>query len=334
MRWIALLGIITILLLLLHVGIGSYEPISPLEVIRHILAGPSNPTLDAHHSIVWDTRLPRAVMCLLIGALLGVVGSAFQALLRNPLADPYIIGVSSGAAVGGSLALVLGIGTFAGGLGMDLAGFVTGLLTLAFVYALSRRRGVVDVRTLLLAGVVTGSLLSALQSLILLACGKDENQILRWLLGNTAMATWPKTAMLSVALIVGASVLMRQSRKLNAFALGGETAQRLGVDVPHLTRIVLVCGAAMTAAAVGAAGIVGFVGLVAPHIARRLMGVDWRWSLPGSLFIGSGLLLASDLIAQRALSTLTGTVGLEIPVGVVTALVGAPSLLILLRQKG
>ncbi len=319
-------------MLLLHIGIGSYKPISPIDVLRELFAGPGH--LSENNSIVWDLRLPRAVMCLCVGGLLGVVGSSFQALLRNPLADPYIVGVSSGSAVGGSLAIVLGLGSLFGGLGVAVFGFVTGILTLALVYSLSYKRGAIDVRTLLLAGVVAGSLLSAIQSLILLAAGKDESQVLRWLLGNTSVADWPKCAVVGFALICGSAVLLKNAKVLNAFAYGGDTAQRLGVNVPRLTKIILVTGAGMTAAAVSSVGIIGFLGLVAPHIARRILGIDWRWSLPGSLAMGSCLLLISDLIAQRGLSSLQSSAGIEIPVGVVTAILGAPALLVLLKKVG
>lgn len=332
-RTLALLGCVTALALVLHIGIGSYEWFTPAQVVGEILKGPQANSTPIN-SIIWDTRLPRAVMCLLVGGLLGVVGSAFQALLRNPLADPYIVGVSSGAAVGGAIAVVLGWGTALFGLGVDVSGFLTGMAALAFVYTIAKRRGVVDVRTLLLAGVVSGSLFSALLSLVLLSGGRDTNDVLRWLLGSTNLASWPKIAVLSVALVGGTVILFRQSRQLNAFAFGAGTAQRLGVDVPRLTRVILISGAAMTAVCVGAVGIIGFLGLVAPHIARRVMGVDWRWSLLGSLGFGAVLLLASDLFAQRGMSMLTHTVGMDIPVGIVTSVFGAPTLLFLLRKSG
>jgi iron complex transport system permease protein len=260
------------------------------------------------------------------------VGSAFQALLRNPLADPYIIGVSSGSAVGGAIAIVLKVTDAWGSLGIALPGFVTGAMTLGLVYQMSIRRGVLDVKTLLLAGVVIGSLLTAILTMVLLVAGKDERNVLYFLMGDMTSTSWPKTALLAVSLVIGAAVLYRETRRLNAFAIGDETAKRLGVDVHRLTRIVLLAGGGMTAAAVGTVGIIGFVGLAAPHIARRLVGVDWRWSLPASLAVGALLLVAADVIAQRLFTFLTHTPGFDMPVGIVTALLGAPSLLILLRK--
>ncbi len=282
------------------------------------------------NSVVWVLRMPRACCCVAVGAMLGMVGSALQALFRNPLAEPYIVGVSSGAAVGGAIALVTGFGAswggFAQGLGLMIGAFPAGLLALGFVFAISKRRGVVNVQTLLLAGVVTSSMLSAVLSFVLLRGGQDTSKVLNWLLGDISYAFWNKDELLFCVLLAGAAVLIAYSKQLNALALGEDTAQRLGVNVSRLKLVVLVTSTAMVAASVGAVGVIGFLGLAAPHIARRTLGVDWRVSLIGSGLIGACLLLAADFIAQRALP------GGEIPVGVVTAIVGAPFLLVLLRK--
>ena len=327
------MAVALLLAFLLHVGIGSRYWYLPWDIAREILRGPmAEPTSD--NAIVWSIRLPRAVEALTVGAILGLVGSAFQAQLRNPLADPYIVGVSSGAAIGGVLVQVFGLATAAFGLGLPLAGFATGMATLALVTALARRRGLVDVTTLLLAGVAVGTLLSAVTSLVLLAAGKDTNVVLSWLLGSLGHASWSHNALLAVFTVSGGALLVSQSRRLNAFAVGEDTASRLGVDVPRLRTVVLTTGTAMTAAAVGAVGIIGFLGLAAPHLSRRLLGVDWRYSLMGAGLLGGLLLLLADLIAQRGMSILTNTPGMDIPVGIVTAILGAPSLLILMRRKG
>jgi len=316
---------VSVLALLIHIGVGSSVRIAPWDVAREILRGDVGGGVE--NVIVWRLRLPRAIGCALVGGLLAMVGSAFQALFRNPLAEPYIVGVSSGSAVGGALAFVLGLSGALGGLGLMLASFVTGLLSLGLVFLLATRRGVVQVQTLLLAGVVVGALLSAVLSLVLLAAGEDTNQVLRWLLGSTTPMFWNRIAIMLAVFLVGGFLLIRQSRRLNAFAVNEETAQRLGVDTSALKSIVLVAGTAMTAVAVGSTGIIGFLGLVAPHLSRRLVGVDWRWSLPGSALIGSALLLFADIIAQKLRP------GTEIPVGIVTALLGAPFLLVLIRKR-
>lgn len=311
-----------ILVFLVHVGWGN-DLISPIAVVRELLAGPDNGS-----KLVWPIRLPRACGAALAGALLATVGSAFQALFRNPLADPYVMGVSSGAALGGVAAILLGFSTALSGLAMPLAGVVGGFLSLVLVIALARKQGAVDPTTLILAGVVIGSMLSALLSLGLVAAGQDTNQILRWLLGSTSPMFWNRVALMAAVLLVGLILLDRQSRAMNVLALGEDAARRMGVDADRLKTLILIVGATMTAVAVGSVGIIGFVGLVAPHIARQWIGVDWRWSLPASTLVGAGLLLASDVVAQRLLEGRS----IELPVGVVTAILGAPVLLVLLRR--
>ena len=322
------LTVLMVLAFLLHVGVGSSYWFRPWDTFMEILRGPIDGGPTANF-IVWALRLPRAVQALSVGCILGLVGSAFQAQLRNPLADPYIVGVSSGAAIGGVIAIVLGFGSAIGGLGMMVSGFVTGMGALALVYFLAQRRGLVDVTALLLSGVAVGSLLSALTSLVLLGAGKDTNLVLRWLLGSFSGT---QNAVLALIAILGGALLISRSRYLNAFAIGEDTASRLGVDVPRLRTLVLTVGTAMTAAAVGSVGIIGFLGLVAPHISRKLLGVDWRYSLLGSGLVGGALMLLADILAQRGMSAITRTEGMEVPVGIVTAILGAPSLLVLLKK--
>lgn len=295
----------------------------PGDVIRELFRGLTG---DRANAVVWELRLPRALACVLVGAMLSVVGSSFQALFRNPLADPYVVGVSSGAAVGGSAAIVLGLEGLWGGLGIMGLAFLGGLGSLLLVFGLARRRGVVDVSTLLLAGVVVGSLLAALTTLVLYAAGEDTNKVLRWLLGSMTPMFYDRLVVMAVAAAVGSAVLILQARQLNAFAISESTAKHLGIDTRRLKWIVLVTGTVLAAICVGAVGIIGFLGLVAPHISRRLLGVDWRLSMPGALMIGPTLLLMADVAAQRALPNM------ELPVGVVTALLGAPFLLVLLRR--
>lgn len=323
-----LLIVASLVIFLVHVG-WSTQIISPARVIQEVLRGPSAEG-STQNLVVWQLRLGRACACVLAGGLLGVVGSCFQALLRNPLADPYIVGVSSGAALGTVGAQLFGFAGALAGLAGPLAGTGTGILSLLFVFAIASRRRSLDVTTLLLAGVVVGSLLSAILSFGLLMAGQDTNQLLRSLLGSTSPMDWNRVAIMAGALVLGTIVLFRQTRALNVFAVGEETAHRLGVDTGRLKWVVLVTGTVMTAAAVGAVGIIGFVGLVAPHISRKLLGVDWRYSMIGSLLVGSVLLLTADVIAQRAFQN---TAVIEMPVGIVTAMVGAPFLLALLRRR-
>lgn len=321
-----LAGLLALVLaaLVLHIAIGSTSSVSPWDVVRHLFAGPGGDGVAS--TIVWDIRLPRALGCLLVGATLSVVGAAFQALFRNPLAEPYVVGVSSGAAVGGTLVVVAGLGAFAGGMATLVAGFVGGMASLGLVIALARRRGVISVPTLLLAGVVVASMLHAVLVLALLMTQRNS-EVLRWLMGSVTPMFWSRVGVLAIGLLVGGALLYRQSRRLNAYAIGETTAQHLGVELRHVRTIVLMAGTAMTAITVGACGVIGFLGLVAPHIVRKTFGPDLRVVLPGSALVGGVLLLLADLIAQRSVP------GIELPVGAVTAVLGAPALLMLLQAR-
>lgn len=309
--------------LLLHISLGGSTQIGPFDLIQQISRGDAGGQ-DAVNTIVWRIRLPRACAAALVGALLASVGAAFQLLFRNPLAEPYVLGVSSGAALGGSLAVVIGVSAAAAGLGQTALAFLGGIASLLLVMAIGRGR---RVETTLLAGVVVGSMLSAVLSMILLMAGRDSNQLLRWLLGSTSPMFWERVALLAIVLAVGLALLLRTSRRLNAFAMGESAALRLGVDAPKLRRQILLVGSAMAAAAVGTVGIIPFVGLAAPHAARRLLGPDARWNLPASALMGASLLLLADVLAQRLRP------GIEIPLGAVTAFLGAPALLALLRRR-
>jgi iron complex transport system permease protein len=204
--------------------------------------------------------------------------------------------------------------------------FVTGLLSLSMVLALSRRNGVVVVSNLILAGVVAGSLLSAITTLLLYLAGEDTTKVLKWLLGSMSPMFWERVLTLGIVAVLGSIVLILQWRYLNAFAIGETTAQKLGINTSRLKTVVLVTGTAMVSVCVGAVGIIGFLGLVSPHISRRILGVDWRVSMPGAMLIGPTLLLVADMLAQRVFAAT------ELPVGAVTAIIGAPFLLVLLRK--
>ena len=334
---LGLLVAVGILFFLIHLGFGSTNFVSPLQVVKELLRGRTNSD-DSVNTVVWAIRLPKALYCVLAGGMLGVVGSAFQAVFRNPLAEPYTVGVSSGAAVGGVIAQLLGLDFVFFGLGTPILGFVGGMLSLLLVFGLVRKRGVVDVTHLLLAGVVVGALLSAILSILILMSGSDTNRLMQWLLGSTSPAFWERVWLMLILLVGGTWVLRGQTRKLNALAIGEDTAARLGIDPNRLKWVVLSVGTAMAATTVGTVGAIAFLGLVAPHISRRILGVDWRWSLMGSLVVGAALMLAADVVAQRGLPwfghLLMGKelLATELPIGAVTALFGAPSLLILLRK--
>jgi iron complex transport system permease protein len=295
------------------------------DIWSALLAGPGSET--PAQVALWDIRLPRACCAMLVGANLACVGAAFQCLLRNPLADPYVLGVSSAAALGGAVATLLGVSTALAGLGGFLAAFVAALAGLAAVLLIGRAKGTLALGSVLIAGVAVGSFLWALVTFTLAISGQDSGKILGWLLGSFVSMDWGRTLWVAVFGGIGYFVLAVRSRALTVFSIGEESASRLGVEVENLKWGVLLAGTAMTAAAVSAVGIVGFVGLFTPHIGRRLFGLELRRLLPASALIGAAGVTIADLIAQKAVP------GQEINVGVVTALMGAPFLVALLRGR-
>ena len=293
-----------------------------LRAVPH--ASPSS-TAD---SLVWELRIPRALVAIFIGALLGLAGVALQGLLMNPLADPYTVGASAGAAVGAAVAEVLGIAAlWAGFAGAGLA-FVTAIGAVLLVYTLARVSGRVSAETFLLAGVVVGSCLFSLIPLLLVLAGRgnEVSRILFYLIGSVQSADWTRAGLLVPFVVIAAICLRVWARELNLMSLGEETAAHLGVEIEGFKRRVIVAGSLATAAAVSVGGIIGFVGLVAPHVARRIIGPDHRALIPLSALFGATLLLASDTVARALLSE-------QMPVGVVTSLIGAPVFCYLLRQR-
>lgn len=296
----------------------------PSAILAALTAGPGAQGADS--LVVWEIRLPRAASAALAGALLALVGSAFQGLFRNPLAEPYIIGVSSGAAFGGTIALLAGLGGVAWGLGLPFFGFAGGIASLLLVLSLSQW-GRTGIESILIAGVVIGSMLSALLSIVLIMSGQDANQVLRWLLGSVTPASWPKTGLMALVLAAVLPVLLVSSPRLNAVAISEDASARAGINVKRIRWTILLAGTFGAAGAVGATGVIPFLGLAGPHIARRIVGEDQRLLMPASLILGAALLLAADLLAQRVVP------GGELPVGALTAVLGAPVLLVLLRAR-
>jgi len=325
--WLAALFAAVLLACVVHLARGGgSEHVGVLDVVPQLLRG--NVGGDTANVIVWEIRMPRMLAALLAGAILGAVGAAFQSYFRNPLAEPYVIGVSSGAGLGGTLAVVLGLTQSLFTLGPIVLAFLGGLGSLALVVALSRRHGGVQVHTLLLAGVVVSAMLSALMTTVLMLGGEDTGRVLKWLLGSLSPVFAERLWAMAVVLGLGLALLQTQTRALNAFSVGEFTSERLGIDPRRLSTIVLLTGTAMVSVAVGAVGIIGFLGLMGPHIARRVVGLDLRFSLVASAMVGGMILLFADLVAQNLKA------GVELPVGAVTALIGAPALLWLLRRSG
>jgi iron complex transport system permease protein len=281
-------------------------------------------------SIILDLRFPRVIAGALVGAALSIAGSVFQALLRNPLADPYVLGVSSGAAVGAVLAILFGLGSMIlGSYAIPGAAFVGALLTLLFVYFLARSQGRIPAQTMLLAGVIVSAFFSAI-IMFLISVTSDERlyNVTFWLMGNLEPVASQALGVIFLYLLAGSAILFSLARDLNLMALGEETACELGVDVERVKKTAFVFASLITGAVVSVSGLIGFVGLVVPHLVRMIWGPDHRFLLPASALVGAMLLVLADTIARTIMAPS------EIPVGVVTAMGGAPFFVYLLRRKG
>jgi len=275
-------------------------------------------------TILVEVRLPRVLAAAALGAALALAGVAFQALLRNPLADPYVLGVSGGASLGGVLALVLGVPPMI----LPAAAFGGAIATLAGLERLATIAGRLDVLTLLLTGAVFNATTAAAIVLVQALASRGElHAVIAYLLGRVPALGPAPLLLLTVTTVVAAIVLAAQGRSLNALALGEEGASQLGVEVGRLQRRVFVVGALLVALAVSWAGLIGFVGLVVPHLVRRLWGPDHRSLVPLSALVGGAFLVVADLAARLLLAPR------ELPVGAVTALVGGPFFLVVLRRR-
>lgn len=313
------------------VGLGTVA-IPPSAVVRLVawklgLAGYPADVPSSTAVILFELRIPRVLLGVIVGAALAESGALFQALFRNPMADPAIVGVSSGAALGAVAVILLGGGLLAGGLMVPVAAF-GGALAVAFVvYRLARIGPAVQVATLLLAGIAVAAVISAVISLAMSLAGEQIRSIYFWLLGGLAGRGWDTLAAAAPLVMVGVVMALVSIRDLNVMALGEERASQLGLEIERFKRQALITGALLAGVAVSVAGVIGFVGLITPHILRLLLGADHRRLLPASLLGGAALLVLSDLAARTLLAPE------EIPVGALTALLGGPFFIYLLRRE-
>jgi iron complex transport system permease protein len=297
--------------------------VTPAETLSAFVRGVTGQELTGSEVIVWQLRLPRVVLGLLVGASLATCGAAFQGVFRNPLADPYLMGVASGAYLGVTLGVVGDLPFALRPALATLGAFATVLLTLT----LARQGRRFPTTRLILAGVVIGSVLTAVSTFLMLR-GEDRiRQVFTSTLGNLALGGWPEVGAVALSGVLGAGVLLLLGRALNTLSLGDATARSLGVPVERLRLLVIVAASVATAGAVSYAGIIGFVGLITPHVVRRLWGADHRVLLPVSALAGGTLLVLADLLAR------TATRPAELPVGIVTTLLGGPFFLYLLRRE-
>jgi iron complex transport system permease protein len=319
-----LLLVTAALAVVLAVLVGS-APLSPASVLEVLLGGGSR----EDRLIVVSLRLPRAVLALLVGGGLATAGATFQALLRNPLAEPYILGISGGAAAGAVSVLALGLGAGAAW-SLPLASFAGALLAIALVFRVAAAADrTLDVRVLLLAGVVVGAFFIAFVAFVLSVAGAVEAQrAMFWMMGSLAGTTsWRPVWVVAAYTLPAAGLLLALSKPLNVLAIGEETASYLGTEVERVKRTGFAVASLITAAGVAMAGVIGFVGLVVPHGVRLVVGSDHRAVLPLSFLAGGTFLTLADLLARTVWSPT------EIPIGVVTAFVGVPLFLVLLRRS-
>ncbi|HJW89646.1 MAG TPA: iron chelate uptake ABC transporter family permease subunit, partial [Anaerolineales bacterium] len=283
---------------------------------------------ETFSTILFQIRLPHTVLMALTGAALAGSGAAYQGLFRNPLADPYLIGVASGAGLGAVMAMAYRwpvdlLGLF----GVPAAAFIGATLTVAVVYLLAKTGSALPATTLILAGVAVGSFASAVTSFLMLRSVGEVRRALAWLLGGAAISGWPPVVASLPYILIGLSVLLVSGQALNVMQFGDEQAQQLGLPVQRTRTIMILAASLATAAAVAFSGVIGFIGLIVPHLARLLWGPDYRRLLPLSILGGAITLLVADMLARVVLAPQ------ELPVGVITALAGAPFFLWVLRRS-
>ena len=283
---------------------------------------------DHYETIVFQMRLARVILAALVGAGLAASGVILQGLLINPMADPYILGISQGAALGATAAMlslggVLALGIYT----VPLVAFLGGMATSIVVYNLARVGNRVQMSTLLLAGIAVGMFLSAITSYMMITSGQNVHQILFWIIGGFAGRGWDHVMVLLPYIIIGYSLMHLYARRMNVILLGEEPAQHLGIDVERMKKVLLTAATLTTASAVSVSGVIAFVGLIIPHAVRLMVGPDHRVLLPTAALTGAIFLIIADALARVVAAPE------EIPVGIITALCGGPFFIYLLRKK-
>lgn len=322
-------------LLVVGVVAVSYGPVGiPWDVTLRILLS-HLPGLElagtwpqSWETIVWEVRLPRVILAGLVGASLALSGATYQALFRNPLADPYLLGVAAGAGLGASLALVYSLDFSVAHLSpLSLMAFAGAVTAVGLSYFLARVGGIVPTTTLILAGVAVGSLAGAATSLVLITHNQQAAVILSWSMGSLNGSHWQKLWLIGPYLVPAAALILLYGRVLNVMQLDEEQARQLGINVERVKLTLIAAATLVTAAAVSVSGLIAFVGLIVPHTVRLLWGADYRRLLPLAIISGAVFLIAADLVARTVVAPR------EVPVGIVTAFCGVPFFLYLLRQR-
>jgi iron complex transport system permease protein len=323
-----LLSLLLCLVIFLSITIGSVRisPLRSIQIVIQSILGSKGKGSETEQVIILSLRIPRTLLAGLVGAGLSVSGATFQALLRNPLADPYILGVSSGAAVGAIIAILIGLSVFS--FSTPLISFVGASLTVIAVFYFGRQNGKIHPNTLLLTGVIIGSLLSALIMFFISLSQREElHTIIFWLMGDFSFSSPQAIMVILPYIVLGISFLYVRSRQLNLILSGEEDAVQLGVNVERLKGLSYLLASLITAASVSVCGLIGFVGLIIPHSVRLIFGTDHRLLIPASALLGASFLIASDTLARTLLAPI------ELPVGVITAAFGGPFFIYLLKTR-
>jgi len=333
--------IILVLSLVLVLSIGFFSVIGtanirPLDVLRIVLS--KMPIInkhieiedlpDSYEAIIWTIRLPRVLLGVLVGASLSMAGAAFQGLFKNPMADPYVIGISSGAAFGATIAIVFGINISILNISsISIFAFIGALAAVFLVVNMARFNHKIPTTTLLLSGIATGQFLTAIMSLFMVMNSKDLAKIVYWTMGTLAGKGWKPLVSISIPSIISMVLMNFFVKDLNILLTGEESAQSLGVDVERVKTYILILGTFMVSMSVSISGIIGFVGLIIPHMVRLVLGADHKILLPASALVGGIFMISADLVARTVISPM------ELPVGIITALFGGPFFLYLLRAS-
>jgi iron complex transport system permease protein len=323
-------GCLLLLLVTMTLGIGigsvSLSPGAVWQVIwDHLTGHPKNTVADA---IVWQIRFPRVLLAASVGAALTTAGTVVQVLVRNALADPFLLGVSSGASVGATAVLLFGVFASLGIWAISFGSVLGALAAMATVFLVSRRGRQLAPTQLILCGVVLSAMFESVTSFLIFRGNPQATQsVLFWLLGSFGNANWTQLPIPVIALFLGMIYLMAQGRALNALAMGAEPAAALGVDVQRLRRNLFVVTSLMVGVTVAVSGVIGFVGLVIPHIVRLMVGSDHRRVLPVGVLFGASFMVLGDLLARTIVAPQ------EMPIGVITAFIGAPTLIFLIRRR-
>lgn len=322
--------VLLVFAILISISIGSVQ--MSLDEVIHVLfygqvyiPGPNRP-IDAHN-IIFNVRLPRVLCALFIGAALSVSGAAMQGIFRNPMASPSVLGISSGAAFGACLSIVLGFSIVTGAFAIPSMAFIFSFVTLILVYSMAKTKLGVPITMLLLSGIAIGAFFNGLVSLLQYYADDKLAGVVFWLMGSLSTCGWDQLAIIAIPIIVGSIILLFYSKELNLLSLGDDQATNLGVNVESTRIIILIASALVVAGAVSVSGIIGFVGLIVPHIFRMLLGPDHRLLMPMSIIGGAIFMIVMDTLSRVLVAPS------ELPVGILTAILGAPFFIYILRTR-